>query len=164
MSHPLLLHMYNPQTTSPGIVPTMHATSKSSSLLPVSLTDSCILHCLVTQHTLTTPLAGDMFLQHDCHTHPSNSELAYPNPASKSILHYGFITPLHHCKAFTHMAVLRPLVVWQEGCISPEMAPLSFIASILELGHVCHASFTLSSHLPPTHWNPSLKTRSSLKN
>ncbi len=65
--------MYNPQNTSPGIVPTMHATSKSSSLLPVSLTDSCILHCLVTEHTLTTPLAGDMFLQHDCHTHPSNS-------------------------------------------------------------------------------------------
>lgn len=84
--------------------------------------------------------------------------------ASKSILHYGFITPLHHCKAFTHMAVLRPLVVWQEGCISPEMAPLSFIASILELGHACHASLALSSHLPLTHWNPSVKTRSSLKN
>ncbi len=73
MSHPLLLHMYNPQNTIPGIVPTMHANSKSSSLQPVSLTDSCILHCLVTQHTLTTPLGGDMFLQHDCHTHPSNS-------------------------------------------------------------------------------------------
>jgi len=79
------------------------------------------------------------------------AELAYQILASKSILHYGFITPLHHCKAFTHMAVLRPLVVWQEGCISPEMAPLSFIASILELGHACHASLALSSHLPLTH-------------
>jgi len=113
MSHPLLLHMYNPQNTSPGIVPTMHATSKSSSLLPVSLTDSCILQCLVTQHTLTTQLAGDMSLQHDCHTHPSNS---MENGFSES--RTGIPKSLHPNQSYTmgsshRCTIAKHSLIWQ---------------------------------------------------
>jgi hypothetical protein len=83
-------------------------------------------------------------------------ELAYPNPCIQinlTLWIHHTAAPLQsiHSYGSIDMAVLRPLVVWQEGCISPEMAPLSFIASILELGHVSHASLTLSSHLPLTH-------------
>jgi hypothetical protein len=105
-----------------------------------------------------------MFLQHDCHTHPSNSmenglsesrtgipKSLHPNQSYTMDSHTAAPLQSIHSYGSIDMAVLRPLVVWQEGCISPEMAPLSFIASILELGHVSHASLTLSSHLPLTH-------------